>query len=253
MSAELKKYSISQNVINKVPVKKGEDSDFKKYTKEGKSTTWCLLLNETMQYLTQVNSKGNFYAGFMPEPYLLFLANSKSLNKKIKISEKSFKSNIETEQNLSENFTLKILNQETFSQFVLNKISSVVFLIMSVESFINNLIPENMNIEKEDKNDTKIIIEKEYSLKEKFREVIPRIKEIDNIQEYQNKYSRIIQISKIRNSFIHLKTSSKENPLDPYLKHFEKLIEMNLEREHKNVELLIDSINEMKNVSKHHK
>jgi hypothetical protein len=248
MSADIKKYSISQNVINKVPVKKGEDSDFKKYTKEGKSTTWCLLINETMQYLSQLNSNGEFYAGFMPEPYQLFLSNSKSLNAIIKESKNSFKSNIDTVQNLSENFALKILNQEVFNQFILNKVGSVVFLIMSVESFINNLIPEKMNIEKEGKIDTKITIEKKYSLKEKFREVVPRIKEIDDDQAYQNKYSKIIQLSRIRNSFIHLKTSSKENPLDPYLKHFEKLIAMDLEKECENIEMLIDSINEMKNV-----
>lgn len=248
MKSDLKKYSISQEVINTVPVKKGEDSDFKKYSKEGKSTTWILLINETMKYLTQINSKGNFYAGFMPEPYLLFLANSKSLNLKIRELENKFKTNIETELNPSENFKLKVLNQEVYNQFVLYKISSLVFLIMTVESFINNLIPEKMSIEKNGKIDSKSDIEKNYKLKEKFREVIPRIKKIDNVQEYQNKYSKIIQLSRIRNSFIHLKTSSKENPLDPYLKHFEKLIAMDLEKEHKNVELFIESINEMKNV-----
>jgi len=234
--------------MNKVPQKKGEDSDFKKYTKEGKSTTWVLLVNETMKYLTQVNSKGDFYAGFMPEPYLLFLSKSKSLNIKIKETENRFKSNIETELIPSENFNLKILNQEVYNQFITNKISSVIFLIMSVESFINNLIPEKIEIEKDGKINTKIEIEKNYRLKDKFREVIPRIKEIKDVKKYQNKYSTILQLNKIRNSFIHLKASSKENPLDPYLKHFEKLVAMDLEKEYKNVEILIESINKMKNV-----
>lgn len=249
MSSELKKYKISQNVVDNLPQKKGEDSDFKKYSKEGKSTTWALIVNETMQYLTQVNSKGDFYAGFMPEPYLLFLSNSKSMNIKIKESENIFKSNIETELQQSENFNLKILNQEVYNQFISNKISSVIFLIMSVESFINNLIPELIEIEKGGKTDTKIEIEKNYTLKAKFRDVIPKIKEIIDVENYQNRYSKILQLGKVRNSFIHIKTSSIENPLDPYLKHFEKLVTMNLEKEYKNVEILIESINKMKNVS----
>ncbi|MBU2947200.1 hypothetical protein [Zobellia uliginosa] len=248
MSADLKKYSISQEVINKIPQKKGEDSDFKKYSKEGKSTTWVLLVNETMKYLTQVNSKGNFYAGFMPEPYLLFLSNSKSLNNKIKELENGFKLNVDTELKVSENFNLKVLNQEAYNQYILNKISSVIFLIMSVESFINTLIPENFEIEKDKGKDTKIEIEKSYQLKEKFREVIPRIKEITDTIEYQNRYSKILQLSRIRNSFIHLKTSTNGNPLDPYLEDFEKLIAMDLDKERKNIELLLYSINASKNV-----
>ncbi|MDO6489860.1 MULTISPECIES: hypothetical protein [unclassified Cellulophaga] len=248
MSADLKKYSISQEEIKKIPQKKGEDSDFKKYSKEGKSTTWVLLVNETMKYLTQVNSKGNFYAGFMPEPYLLFLSNSKSLNNKIKELENGFKLNVDTELKVSENFKLKVLNQEAYNQYTLNKVSSVIFLIMSVESFINTLIPENFEIVKDKGKDTKIEIEKSYQLKEKFREVIPRIKEITDTIEYQNRYSKILQLNRIRNSFIHLKTSSNGNPLDPYLEDFEKLIAMDLDKERKNIELLLDSINALKNV-----
>lgn len=248
MKSELKKYSISQDIINTVPVKKGEDSDFKKYSKEGKSTTWVLLFNQTMKYLTQINSKGSFYAGFMPEPYLLFLANSKSLNIKINESENKFKSNIEAELSTGENFNLKILNQEVYNQFILNKISSVIFLIMAIESFINNLIPEKMSIEKNGKIDSKIEIEMNYKLKEKFRDVIPKVKKIKDIEKYQSKYSTILQLSRIRNSFIHLKTSSKKNELDPYLEHFEKLITMDLNKEYKNIEILIESIITMKNV-----
>lgn len=248
MNPDLKKYTVSQETIKSVPIKNGEDSDFKKYSKEGKSTTWCLLFNETMQYLTQINSKGKFYAGFMPEPYLLFLANSKSLNIKIRECESEFNSYIDTELNTSENFKLKILNQEFYNQYILNKISSVIFLIMGVESFINNLIPEKMSLEKNGKVDSKNEIEKNYKLKDKFREVIPKIKEITDLQKYQSNYSTILQLSRIRNSFIHLKTTSNESSLDPYLDDFEKLVAMDLDKEYKNVGILIESIIEMKNV-----
>jgi hypothetical protein len=247
MNPDLKKYSISQETINSVPIKYGEDSDFKKYSKEGKSTTWVLLFNQTMQYLTQINLKGKFYAGFMPEPYLLFLANSKSLNIKIRESESEFNSNIETELNISGSFKLKVLKQEFYNQYILNKISSAIFLIMGIESFINNLIPDKMNIEKKGKVVSKNDIEKNYKLKEKFREVIPKIKNIDDLQKYQNSYSKILQLSRIRNSFIHLKTTSNNSSLDPYLKDFEALIAMDLDKEYKNVEMLIESIIEMKN------
>lgn len=248
MKSDIKKYNISQDFINTIPQKEGVDSDFKKYSKEGKSTTWILLINQTMKYLTQVNSKGNFYAGFMPEPYLLFLTNSKSLNLKIRKLENTFKTSIEGELNPSENFNLKILNQEVYNQYILYKISSLIFLMMTVESFINNLIPEKISIEKDGKSNSKSDIEKTYKLKEKFRDVIPTIKEIKHYKEYQNKYSSILQLSKIRNSFIHLKTSTIENPMDPYLNDFEKLIIMDLDKEYKKVEILIKNIIEMKNV-----
>ncbi|WP_417444530.1 hypothetical protein [Joostella sp.] len=47
---------------------------------------------------------------------------------------------------------------------------------------------------------------------------------------------------------MHLKTTSTENPMDPYLDDFEKLIAMDLDNEYKRVEMLIESIIEMKNV-----
>src|SRR5690554_2665674 len=158
-----------------------------------------------MKYLTQINLKGNFYAGFLPEPYLLFLTNSKFLNLKIRKLENTFKQSVNGELRPNENFNLKILNQEIYNQYILYKISSLMFLIMTVESFVNNLIPEKMSIEKDGKIISKSDIEKTYKLKEKFREVIPKIKEIKDINEYQNIYSPILQLSRIRNSFIHLK------------------------------------------------
>jgi len=249
MSSKLKRYNITKDVLESSSVEKGVDSDFKKYSKEGKSSTWFLIEGDTMKFLTQLNSKGDFFAGFMPEPYLLFLSQSNLLNDLTEKSKNGFQINVEKEFKASDNFNLKILNQEHYNRFIINKISSVVFLIMAMESFINNLIPDTTRIPKGNKIDTKLEIEKTYGLREKFRQVIPVFKKIGDLEKYQNQYSKVLQLGEIRNSFIHLKTSNKEADFEPYLKDFEHLMTLNLRTEYDHVKSFIDDINEMKNAS----
>jgi len=248
MKKDLKEYTLEEGVIDGIPVEKGTDSHFRKYRKDTKSTTWVLIVNNTMKYLTQINSRKEFYAGYMTEPYILFLNNCKFLNDILIEIEKDFKSNIESSLPLSENFQLKLLNQELYDRFINTKISLLISLIMSVESFVNNLIPDKLILDDKNGKRTKEDIEKNFSLKDKFREVIPKIKSIEPLKSYQKEYSRIIQLSEIRNSFVHLKTASMEGKPDPYLSDFERLISLALSKEIVNVENLFENILKMKNL-----
>jgi len=242
MIKEIKEYIVAEGVTAGIPVKDGADSDFKKDRKGTKSITWVLIVNNIMRYLTQINSKKEFYAGYMTEPYILFLNNSKYLMNRLDEIEKEFSLNVVSIIPLSENFQLKVLNQEIYNRFVNTKISSLVSLIMSVESFINNFIPDNFILEDKKGKSTKRDIEKNFKLKEKFRDVIPKIKKIKNYKDYQTIYSRIIQLSAIRNSFVHLKTLDIGGKQDAYLTDFEKLISLELAKEIINVEKLFENL-----------
>jgi len=112
MKKEMKEYIVAEGVTDSIPIKDGTDSDFKKYTKDNKSTTWVIIVNNIMRYLTQINSKNEFYAGFMSEPYILFLNNSKFLMNTLTEIEKEFSISVISTIPLSENFQLKVLNQE---------------------------------------------------------------------------------------------------------------------------------------------
>jgi len=248
MKKEIKEYEVATGVTDKLPVKKGTDSDFKKYRKDTKSTTWVLIVNNSMRYLTQINSRKNFYAGYMTEPYILFLNNSKYLCNELIEIEKEFDLKIESTIPLSENFQLKILNQELYNRFINTKISSLVSLIMSVESFVNNLIPDKFIFEDTKGKITKEEIEKNLSLKVKFKVIIPQIKDIENPIEYKKNYSRIIQLSSIRNSFVHLKTADNKGKFDPYLKDFERLISLVLHKDITIVENSFENILNMKDI-----
>jgi hypothetical protein len=132
MNKMIKEYKLANGIMDDKPVKNGTDSDFRNYRKETKSTTWVLIVNNTMKYLTQINLKKEFYAGYMTEPYILFLKNSKFLNNILIKIEKEFVTSVETSFSLSENFQLKILNQELYDRFVNTKICLLISLIMSV-------------------------------------------------------------------------------------------------------------------------
>lgn len=242
MKKEIKEYKFVEGVTDGIPTKDGTDSDFKKYRKDTKSTTWVVIFDNVMRFLTQINSRKEFYAGYMSEPYILFLNNSKYLMNILNEIEKEFSLNVLSTIPLSENFQLKVLNQEIYNRFVNTKISSLVSLIMSVESFINNFIPDDFILEDKKGRRTKKDIEKNFSLKDKFKDVIPKIKKIDNYRDYQTEYSRIIQLSEIRNSFVHLKTVDVDGKPDAYFTDFEKLISLKLEKEIITVEKLFENL-----------
>ncbi|ARV13359.1 hypothetical protein BTO09_13860 [Gilvibacter sp. SZ-19] len=227
-----KKYQVSDSLIENIPSKKGEDSDFKKYRGDSKSTTWVVLNpnTKTINYLTQINYKNKFYAGFVREPFELFLNSAKSLNIIVNKVEKEFKNKSLQDFPLSENFKLQILEQNIFDEYMINKINALVNLMMSVESFANNIIPSNFQIKRNGKLISKTEIEKHLSLKEKLKEVIPEFIEL-NMSSYNKLSSRIYQLNEIRNDLVHLKTTNANDKMDPFLKQYENLVSLKLNKE----------------------
>jgi hypothetical protein len=119
---------------------------------------------------------------------------------------------------------------------------------MSVESFMNEIIPHNFTL----KDKTKVDIEKTCNLKTKFKDIVPKIKQIDDIALYQSKCSKILSLNDLRNSFIHLKSDSK-NELTPILKDIEKILKLDIKVEYSRVEDFIQMVNQCQNIEQKNK
>ena len=241
--ASLKQYEVSDNALEKVPIEDAANADFSKYKKDDMTTTWCYIIDNKLTYISQLNINNKIYGGFITEPYKSFLSHAKELSIKTIQIQNSFDCQIESFIG-SDNFRINIIKQNIFDAFQLSKINCVVFLIMSVESFMNEIIPHNFTLKNKTKND----IEKTFNLKAKFKDIVPKIKQIDDTELYQNKYSQILTLNDLRNSFIHLKTTNSENKLDPILNDIEKILILDIEAEYSKIEEFIQMVNQYQNV-----
>lgn len=111
-----------------------------------------------------------------------------------------------------------------FHRFLQYKISSIVFLHLSVEAFINHIIPDDFIYEKiESKGGqfleqstkySKTLIEKNINFKEKIEDIVPQIPNL-NFDKTKNQkiIGRILEVVKIRDEIIHLKSKNNETSL----------------------------------------
>ena len=238
----LKQYEISNNVLEKLPMEDAANTDFSKYKKNNMATTWCYIKNNTLTYISQLNINNKIYGGLITEPYKLFLSHAKEMSVKTTQTQNSFDNQTHPFE-LSDSFKINIIKQNMFDVFLLSKISCVVFLIMSVESFINEIIPCNFTL----KDKTKADIEKTCCLKTKFKDIVPKIKQIDDVALYQSISSQILNLNNLRSSFIHLKTTNPENKLDPIINDIEKILKLDVGAEYLKVENFIQMVNQCQN------
>lgn len=239
------KYDLSENALKSF-VEQTDNNAILNLSKT-KSKVF-LVINKKSKELTYIipfllNDK--YYASDIPNPTSLFFSQAIENADNVSLIQKSFDKNILVILNQDNNSDLNInlLNPEKFNQFLMYKISSITSLISAVESFINAIIPENFEIENLKKQIIgKSDIERFWDLKSKLKEIVPKIKEIKDTNEYFILIDKFIELSKIRNEFIHLKTKKDEKNLDPFLKYFEILINLNLEIKILEVKKLINYI-----------
>ena len=120
---------------------------------------------------------------------------------------------------------IKLVDHNIFHRFIQYRISSIIFLHLSVEAFINNIIPEDFiytktEVSKSNKFQTqkteynKEHIERWISIKEKIEEVLPQIPKINFDPTKNGKIiGRILEIAKIRDEIVHLKSKDKESSM----------------------------------------
>jgi len=242
MNSNLVKYEVADDALKNVAIEVGTKADFSKYKENNISSAWMIIQDKSARWLLQLNVNNKMYCGFATEPYKLFLSHAKESSIKAIEIQNSFNTKI-INSLLANNFKLEFVEQDTFDRFLLSKINCVVFLIMAVESFVNGVIPHNFSLNNKDK----IAIER-CSLRDKLQNIIPNLKRIEDITLYQNKCSDFLNLNKLRNNFIHLKTSNPENKLDPFVEDLQKILILDIEDEHSKIEDFILMISQYQNV-----
>jgi len=237
---KIKKYLLSETALNSLTTGDSQSGNFDKCLKDNQVTTWLFLHENEMKYLHQFNIDKLNYCGFLTEPYLLFLDQANNLAAKSGIIKKSLKFNIVNEFDVKENFKLSLLNQEIFDDYLIMKINFTVFAVMSLECYLNNLLPDKIIFNGYDKK----IIEHKFSIKQKISEIIPTFKIIDNIRNFQQKYSEVLKLVELRNNLVHLKTK-EVNMLDSNIKHFETILKLDAKKEFLKVSSLINLIDSL--------
>jgi len=181
----------------------------------------------------------------LPVPSSLFLFQAKEFSKNASDLALTFKDNVTATLGMNESDNLYMIPEELYNSYLSYKISSLTSIVMFVESFVNSIIPEDFQIEdKKGEINGKIKVEQFWSLKDKLKTAIPKFKTIINKDEYKDAQNRFLQLNKLRNSFIHLKTTLDSKNMDPYLAHFEELINLDLNisiSQTENLVRLIDS------------
>lgn len=119
------------------------------------------------------------------------------------------------------------------------KISTIIFLHSTIEAFINYLMPDDFIYKQEyigEKSDKFVKQTKEFSkeqteryilFKEKLNKVIPQLTGIDFQRSYQSVYDKLLNLNRLRNDIIHLR-SSKEKNQQYFHKVFDEVVNINL-------------------------
>jgi hypothetical protein len=123
-----------------------------------------------------------------------------------------------------------LIDTPIFHRFIQYRISAIIFLHLTIEAFINHIIPEDFIYSKtEQTNSGKYIenitklsknqIERWVGFQEKIEKVVPEIPNINfDIEKNRDIIGRILEIVKVRDEIIHLKSKEKESNI-----HYEKI------------------------------
>jgi len=103
------------------------------------------------------------------------------------------------------------LQYHKFLEYFVEVTTGITFLVTSVESFINQHIPENIAYHSiKGKIWSKADIEWK-DLKTKIKIIIPAIYNLHFLKTNEKEYSLILEVQDIRDRLVHLKTEHKEN------------------------------------------
>ncbi|MEP6805798.1 MAG: hypothetical protein ABI892_14820 [Flavobacterium sp.] len=127
---------------------------------------------------------------------------------------------------------IKLIDTPIFNRFIQYRISAIIFIHLSVEAFINFIIPENFiyskietsNSNKFQEQITKLNkdnIERWVSFKEKIENILTKIPNIEfDVEKNRTIIGQILEIEKIRNEIIHLKSKDSNSNI-----HYQKVFE----------------------------
>jgi hypothetical protein len=211
-----------------------------------KGNTFVMIKNDTKEisYIVPIFLNEKFYAGEIPKPTTLFMVQAIEFNKKANELIKDFPNHILMDMKQKDGkISFQLVDNKIYHLFLMYKISSLTAIISTVESFINEFIPDNFTTENS-KGETinKTEIERKWDIKSKLKTIIPKIITIESKDEYLKLSNKFIELSKMRNEFIHLKTATNETNKTPYIDHFELLINVKLDKKIQVIQELINMI-----------
>lgn len=226
--------------------------DLRKERKAKKGNTFLMFNKDTSKvcFIVLVLHEKKIYGGKIPKPSSLFLGQAIEFEKKASEYVKSFPNNVEMtlhqnpdpNDNPNDN-SIYLIKEEEYYKFLMYKISSITALISTVECFVNEIIPDNFTTENKKKEIVgKEIIERHWNLKSKLKTVVPKVKEIKDLKDYEIKANKFLELSKIRNEFTHMKTKLDGKNMDPFLEYFQQLINLNLKDKIAETKSLIEQI-----------
>lgn len=254
MNIKPQELKLSETTLRSIQNHKNNNVTFnlKKIAKSSKGKIFMIASESKnwLRFISTIEHNNKFYGGLIPKPESLFFAQSIEFEKKASEYLNSFPELIKEtlhsfanpKDNKPEN-CIFIVNDDAFNLFIMYKISSISALISTVECFINLMIPEDFTIENnKNRLDDKASIERYWDLKSKLKVIIPKIKQINDLNSYAKETNRFIELTKIRNEFTHIKTKLNDKNLEPFLENYTMLINLDLKQKIKETKKLLDLI-----------
>lgn len=236
-------FSVSEEVLQSVEANKnttnGIDSAIKAYIKSVKSggTGQFIGINserkELFTFIPLIKGDKLFAARF-PDPIQLYFSSAYSY----------FEFAEQTRNNIifqgDQEGPINWVNEYLYNWHLNYKISSVIFLHLTIEAFINYSMPEDfVYIQKSTGGGGKKFInqinefdkagvEKFIEFKEKLRYVIPQFCNLDIYNNHKKVYDKLLELNELRNDVIHLRSFKNEKNMHYFHEVFDRVINIEL-------------------------
>ncbi len=123
---------------------------------------------------------------------------------------------------------------------LLQNINFCIFSITSLESFINQIIPSDFIYNEKDKRISKTEIESSWSIENKIKKVIKNLTGINIAEDYE-RWIGLMELIKLRDDIIHLKTAQPSD-FKSYQNLYKRLLDNNYEKSYEIIKEIITII-----------
>ncbi|AEV32309.1 hypothetical protein Oweho_1310 [Owenweeksia hongkongensis DSM 17368] len=200
------------------------------------NSSYLAIIPETNEAFTfiPVVEDNRFYVTKFPNPVQLYFS----------LAFANYQFSVKARNNIvsqkEEGVYLHFVNEYLYNWNLQYRISTIIFLHSTVEAFVNYQMPDEyvykQVVEGKEKGQF-IKVVKEYSkeqteryidFKEKVSKVIPEVSQVDFYKDHKPIYDRIMNLNKLRNDIIHLR-SAKSGNQSQFNKAFSNVMNANLE------------------------
>lgn len=199
--------------------------------KKRKRTFYMIEENSEKQHpmfpVTMEKHNDTFYCIKHVSPFNVLLTQVKIfLQASQNIIPSLFPRSIET-QLMQEEPPVYLVNNNCSAQYIGYKISCLTLMMMALECFVNENIPNDFNAGEDNNGEVrnKEYVERRWSLEQKMQAIRESKSIIDS--QYNTLMSRLRFLYDLRNDFVHLKSGSS-NKEDPCVDCYERLLGLDL-------------------------